>query len=189
MPNETLSSDTIPRRPAADHSCVILITCEEYLWDQQSIDYEILFQNLTQETLKAINCSLYPEISILLTNNNAIEKLNATYRNKNQPTNVLSFPSFEADELANLQSNNNNNLITDDENVPIGDLIFAFEQISQESNEEKKTFKNHVMHLFVHGLLHLFGYDHETEEEGQEMENLEIKILKRFDIKNPYEDQ
>lgn len=107
------------------------------------------------------------ELSIMLSNNNHIQKLNKEYRGKDRPTNVLSFPSDEEDYL--------------------GDLIFAYETVDEESIEQSKPFDAHFTHLLVHGVLHLLGYDHMNDQEAEEMEALEIQILADLNIKNPYE--
>jgi probable rRNA maturation factor len=71
----------------------------------------------------------------------------------------------------------------------LGDIILAFEKISQEAAQQQKTLRDHTAHLIVHGVLHLLGYNHETIEEAEEMETREIAILARFDISNPYDDR
>ncbi len=107
------------------------------------------------------------EISIVLTNDKTIQSLNNNYRGKDKATNVLSFPQ-------------------NDERM-LGDVIMAFETIQREATEQKKTFPNHYTHMLIHGTLHLLGFDHETQEEAEEMESLEISLLESLGIKNPYE--
>ncbi len=70
----------------------------------------------------------------------------------------------------------------------LGDIVLAFETIAREAVEQNKDFSAHLTHLLVHGTLHLLGYDHENDQEAQEMEGLEIEILKKMGINNPYED-
>ena len=106
-------------------------------------------------------------VSVCLTNDQEMTDLNVRYRSKSGPTNVLSFPQ----DLPGI----------------LGDIVLAYETIQKEALEQNKTFLNHVTHLFIHGLLHLKGYDHETPEESQTMENLEIKALTTLGIGNPYE--
>lgn len=113
------------------------------------------------------------ELSILFTDDAAIRKLNAEWRGKDKPTNVLSFPAFPPDK--------------DGPPPPmLGDIALAEETVRREALDEGKPFESHLSHLLVHGLLHLLGYDHETEAEAQEMEALERQILARLAISDPY---
>lgn len=102
------------------------------------------------------------------------QELNSTYRDKDKPTNVLSFP-FENPPGLN-------------EPLPIlGDLVVCAEVVAQEADEQNKTNLSHWAHMIVHGSLHLLGYDHINETEALQMESLEIEILKQLSISNPYE--
>lgn len=119
--------------------------------------------------IKAIESSLSTsmgELAIVLTDDAAIAPLNNIYRGKAKPTNVLSFPAEEEGML--------------------GDVLLAYETIAREAEEQNKTLKAHAMHLVVHGVLHLLGYDHENERDAEKMESQEIVILKRLGIENPY---
>jgi probable rRNA maturation factor len=71
---------------------------------------------------------------------------------------------------------------------PLGDIAVAYETVAREAEEERKTFKDHLTHLLVHGLLHLLGYDHELEAEAEIMEGLEVKALASIGIADPYRD-
>ncbi len=117
-------------------------------------------------------------ISLLFTGDAAIRVLNHQWRGKDKPTNVLSFPAAQAPvpdlELPGLEP------------APLGDIILALETVRREADEEGKTFENHLTHLLVHGFLHLLGYDHETDEEAEEMEALEREILQSLAIPDPY---
>lgn len=113
------------------------------------------------------------EVSLLFTDNDTIKELNAQWRAKDKPTNVLSFPAFPLKPGMAL--------------MPLlGDIVLAFETVQSEAKQEHKPFDDHVSHLVVHGLLHLLGYDHETDAEADEMEGLERKILARLAIPDPY---
>ena len=113
------------------------------------------------------------EISIIFTNDNNIRKINKEYRNCNKVTNVLSFPLYEK-ELFNLKDNY----------ILIGDIILSYDTIKNESVDI--TFKDHLTHLIIHSILHLFGFDHIEDKEAEEMERIEIDILKKMNINNPY---
>ena len=108
------------------------------------------------------------EVSVVLAEDEAVRELNKTYRLTDKPTNVLSFPSEEAGEL--------------------GDIILAYETVKKEAEDAEISFLHHTLHLIVHGFLHLFGYDHEEDENAHHMETMEIQILKKRGIANPYED-
>lgn len=110
-------------------------------------------------------------------------QLNAEYRGKDKPTNVLSFPGCEADELdaaADFAS-------CGGPPVMLGDIIIAGPVVVSEAAEQGKPVLDHFRHLLVHGLLHLLGYDHMADEEAERMEALERKILSQFGVPDPYE--
>ncbi len=109
------------------------------------------------------------EISILLAHDDLVRTLNREYRGKDKSTNVLSFETGE-----------------DGPDAPLGDIILARETVLKEAEEQLKSNKEHFIHLIVHGTLHLLGYDHENEEDAEHMESMEIWILQRLGIKNPY---
>ena len=114
------------------------------------------------------------EISVRLTGDKEIKKLNKQYRNKNSSTNVLSFCSLS------------------DFNHPdaleiLGDIVISKDTILREAKNSKKNFNQHLTHIGIHGLLHLLGYSHDKEKEALIMEGLEIDILKDLGIPNPYE--
>jgi probable rRNA maturation factor len=117
------------------------------------------------------------ELSILFTDNSEISKLNQQHRNKNSPTNILSFP--DTDELIY----NKNDL---DKELYLGDLALSYEQIMTESLESNISFYNHFTHLLIHGILHLLGYDHHNNEDAIKMESLEVKLLETLNITTPY---
>lgn len=118
----------------------------------------------------------HADISIVLADDSFVQNLNKIYRHKDKPTNVLSFPQTELDEIKNGMPM-----------CSLGDIIIAFETIKRESQEQKKTIQHHFTHMLVHGCLHLLHFDHETDEDAEVMEQREIEILKTLGIKNPYE--
>jgi probable rRNA maturation factor len=114
------------------------------------------------------------ELSILLTADAAVQELNRAWRQRDKPTNVLSFPAPVPVGAPGPR--------------PLGDIALAFETVEQEARTERKALAEHTAHLIVHGLLHLLGYDHETDAEAQIMEALEVKALARMGIADPYRD-
>lgn len=117
-----------------------------------------------------------PELTVTLTNDKSIKVLNRDYREKDKPTNVLSFPMWE--NMAEIPNGAGS--------IPLGDIIIAFETIQREAIEQEKTLADHFTHMLIHGFLHLLGYDHMNEADANAMESLEIKILKKLSISNPY---
>lgn len=118
-------------------------------------------------------------ISISLSTNEEVQNLNAQWRGQDKPTNVLSFPMLEADELGALAN-------TDDGEVLLGDMILAHSICVAEAEEKGIPLAQHVTHLIVHGTLHLLGYDHLEDDEADHMEALEAKALASLGIANPY---
>ena len=113
------------------------------------------------------------ELAVVLTDDAAIRALNRDWRGKDAATNVLSFPAKEA---------------RPDRRAPrlLGDIVIAYETVAREAAAEGKPFMHHLAHLAVHGFLHLVGYDHEANEGADAMEALEIAILARLDVPDPY---
>lgn len=121
------------------------------------------------------------ELSVLLTNDDAIQQLNREYRDRDKPTNVLSFPALEQGEIELF--------LREGRDIPpyplsLGDIIIALETIQREAPPEK--LKDHFTHLVIHGLLHLLGYDHEEDVAAELMEGREKEILSKMAIDDPY---
>lgn len=121
--------------------------------------------------------SLKKTLSILLTNDDEIWQINKKFRNINKPTNILSFTS---------KNNFNNDFTNSSIEFHLGDIILSMERIFEESIIENKSFNDHFMHILVHGILHVFGFDHKNDTQRKKMEEKEIKILSNLGIKDPY---
>ncbi|MCR9257887.1 MAG: rRNA maturation RNase YbeY [Alphaproteobacteria bacterium] len=115
-------------------------------------------------------------IVLLFTDDEAVRRLNHDFRDQDKPTNVLSFPADPGD-LAYLPEG---------EVLPLGDIALAFETCRGEAARDGKSLKDHVTHLVVHGMLHIFGYDHLDDGSASEMEGLEIRVLARLGVDDPY---
>jgi probable rRNA maturation factor len=120
------------------------------------------------------------EISVRLTDDAEVRTLNAQYRQKDKPTNVLSFPMIQPDLLETVTAN------SDDGEVLLGDIVLAFETCAREAQEKGASLADHATHLIVHGTLHLLGYDHMVEDEAEAMEAIEIETLASLGIADPY---
>ena len=114
------------------------------------------------------------QVFLLFTSDADIQVMNRKWRNKDRPTNVLSFPAAEMP-------------VPNGEVALLGDVVLAYETVEREAAEQGKTLTAHSSHLIVHGILHLLGYDHETDADANAMENEERRILADLDIADPYE--
>ncbi len=142
---------------------------------------------LAEQALEAAR-SLAPELanprlttSLLFTCDAQVRRLNRKWRGKDQPTNVLSFPMLEREDLLALAFDGPPELF--------GDIALAGEICTREAEEKGVSLDHHAAHLIIHGLLHLAGYDHEiSAEDAAAMEALEIKALALMGIADPYSD-
>ncbi len=137
--------------------------------DDAPVD-ESNLMNILQNVLENSNQS-ESELLVRLVEKTEIQALNSAYRNQQRPTNVLSFPSDLPIEI--------NQAI-------LGDVVICTEVVADEAKAQHKTFENHLIHMAIHGTLHLLGYDHIDSKQAQVMEALEVKILQTLDIANPY---
>ncbi len=135
-----------------------------------SIDVQNL-SNTLQQVLQDLGKSQH-ELLVRLVDKAEIQSLNKTYRHQDKPTNVLSFPSDLPVEIT--------------EQI-LGDVVICLEVVDKEARAQNKTFANHLIHMAIHGTLHLLGFDHIDAKEADEMEGLEIKILQKIGIDNPYQ--
>jgi probable rRNA maturation factor len=117
--------------------------------------------------------NISPSVAVALIDDRAMQKLNRTYRGKDKPTNVLSFPAGEASEGKRKSR-------------LLGDIAIALGTVKREAKAQGKSVDDHVMHLMVHAVLHLLGYDHESDPDAEEMEALECKALATLGVADPY---
>ncbi|MDF2604470.1 rRNA maturation RNase YbeY [Sphingomonas sp.] len=120
------------------------------------------------------------EVSIRLTSDVEVQALNHQYRGKDKPTNVLSFPMVQSDLIDTVSQN------SDDGEVLLGDIVLAHGVCTAEAAERGISVADHATHLIVHGTLHLLGYDHINDDEGDAMEAIERDALASLGIADPY---
>lgn len=142
------------------------------------------WESLANRALEAV-ATVAPEIanerlsaSVLFTSDEDVHALNREWRDKDRPTNVLSFPMLERGELVGLAKDGPPELL--------GDIALAWETCQREAEEKGVPVEEHAAHLVVHGLLHLAGHDHGEDSEAEVMEAIEVKALASMGIGNPY---
>jgi probable rRNA maturation factor len=137
-------------------------------------------QPLAEQTVRAAIAAAHAtvstaegELSILLTDDSTIQKLNRDWRGIDKATNVLSFPGAKVNGSGRI----------------LGDIVMAYETLVRECDDEGRIFLHHLAHLTVHGFLHLVGYDHQTDATAEAMEALESRIMTRLKMPDPYLDR
>ena len=150
---------------------------------QEHID--VALSQVITETLegKVFKNFSHLELSIVLADDEKLQELNGEYRKKDKATNILSFPSLDEEEL--------DLYFVQGADIPkmpftLGDIIISLETLRLEALQSGKKIENHFIHLIIHGLLHLLGYDHIQDEEAKFMESCEIRLLNNLNIKDPY---
>lgn len=121
-------------------------------------------------------------VSVKLSDNAEVHALNREWRDKDKPTNVLSFPMLDDDEIDALLDGTYNA-----PEILLGDIILAYETCAAEAAEKEISIADHATHLVIHGMLHLLGHDHIEDEEAEAMEALEVKALASMGLHNPYD--
>ena len=151
----------------------INVLSEEKSWTKKIKKRNLFFNDLCKyfpKEYRFANKKIF--LTLLLSNNKNIKKLNKEFRNKNKHTDILSFPFNQ--KIKSLKE------------FYLGDIIISFEYMNHPKNLDSHNFKINVIKTFIHGFLHLLGYDHNDEESANNMENLEISILNSIGIDNPY---
>ena len=152
------------------------------------IDWSTLAERAVKAALlqtpdaELITKSAMVEVSVKLSDDAEVQQLNAAYRGKDKPTNVLSFPMVQQDLIEAIN-------IGDDGETLLGDIILAHETCAREAAERGISLADHATHLIVHGTLHLVGHDHENDAEADTMEALETRALETLGLADPYGDR
>ena len=141
---------------------MIEIEVEDDAWSGAIPDVEAVVARAAQQVAPP------GDVVILLTDDEAVRDLNARFRGKDRPTNVLSFPAPE-----NARPH-------------LGDVVLAYGVCAAEAAAQKKPFADHLSHLVIHGILHLMGHDHEADDEAEEMEAKERTLLAALGVPDPY---
>jgi probable rRNA maturation factor len=160
IPKTTMSQLTLPITEV-----LVVATC----W-QTEPDAEAVIQRAIAAAAEAVDADLgEAELAVMLTDDSGIRTLNNNWRGFDKPTNVLSFPA--AKETGGKL---------------LGDIALAYETLARECADEQRDFLHHLAHLTVHGFLHLIGYDHQTDQQADEMEGLESRIMRSMNMPDPY---
>ena len=148
------------------------ITPESDLWHAIA-DIETIIGRAVTAAVTESGATLHPaaELSVVLSDDAHVRALNRDWRQIDKATNVLSFPAVQG-ALSSAPL--------------LGDIVLAYETLEREAQAEGKPLDHHLAHLVVHGTLHLFGFDHETDDEAEDMEALERQALQRLGIPDPY---
>lgn len=157
---------------------MIVLDCvsESPLWDRHP-EMEVVAERALAQAAQHCGVKLLDgvEVSLLLVDDARMRVMNKEWREKDRPTNVLSFQSVPPERLASAPF--------------LGDIVLACETVEREAREEGKSFDDHAAHLVVHGFLHLLGHDHMNDAEAEVMEALETRILAALGIADPYADE
>jgi len=148
----------------------------------RGIAIKLIIETEINEILKSPKCKLL-NLDITLVNDRQIKAINCKFRNKNKATDILSFPMINCEEIKNIGLKH---LLKKQENIFLGDIVICLETIRKDTIKSGKGFKNHLYHLLLHSILHLIGYDHINYKDAKKMEDVEISILRKFGISNPY---
>ena len=147
----------------------------EYLGSFSENEIKMILKKSISEVLKEMDFKKEYYLSVLLTNDNGIKKINKKYRKVNKATNVLSFPQ------------NDERLITKKRfKIILGDIVISLEKIIKESKLQNKKPSDHLTHMVIHSLLHLLGFNHEKLKDFKIMKKKEINILSKLSISSPY---
>ncbi|MGO1119425.1 rRNA maturation RNase YbeY [Rhodovibrionaceae bacterium A322] len=151
---------------------IIDVAVAEGAWEDGLPQAQELARDVAAQVLDGFDEGDAFEVSLVLADDALLQQLNRDYRQKDKPTNVLSFPADTPSP--------------EGEPELLGDVILSYSTCRREAEEQGKTLQDHFTHLLVHGLLHLLGFDHEADAEAEEMEALEREILADLGIADPY---
>ena len=146
---------------------LFILQNQDYLIEDKLIDKLKNAFTIICDEEKLSECSL----NLKILNDHEMKNLNNKFRNKDSSTNVLSFTN---EDISKKVTGN------------IGDIAINYEYVQRESKEYNKSFDSHMIHMLIHGIYHILGFDHENDETADIMENKEIILLEKLNINNPY---
>ena len=145
------------------------LTQIEFLDIEEDDEYSKIIEKVVEKCFEEENLlKTHLYLSVILTTPNQIQEMNNTYRKINKATDVLSFPMFEKNEIANLDNTNEDIL---------GDMVISIERVEEQAKEYGHSFERELAYMVVHSFYHLLGYDHMTEEDKKEMREKEENVL------------
>ncbi len=164
-----------PLQPEPDPDLAIDIAVSDARWTEIDRDLEAAVESAVRATIgHAGLAAAEAEISVVLGDDALVRQLNQTFRDTDRATNVLSFALTEGEAVPASGP------------VMLGDVVLAFDTVAREAGEQSKSRRDHALHLVVHGVLHLIGYDHGSEAEARVMERMETRVLADLGIADPY---
>jgi probable rRNA maturation factor len=174
-------------RKKVSDTALVEAVCEDDRWNADSLT--TLAERAARATLAHLGLSpdLF-EIALLACDDARISALNAEFRAKPSPTNVLSWPAWDLSAEDDGGTPDMPEEGTSDDPESLGDIALAYDTCTREAREQGKSFEAHVTHLIVHSVLHLLGYDHIRDKDAALMEETELQILAQLGVANPYED-
>lgn len=153
----------------------ITLHIKDERWEERIPNISTLTQKAVSKTLQFLQLGILDlEMSVVFADDPFLQEYNVRYRGKDKPTNVLSFSALGTPLVVKEGDN-------------LGDIMIAYETMEKEAQAQGKTLQDHTVHIIVHGVLHLIGYNHEEDDEAEKMEKTEIEILKTLGVQNPYE--
>jgi len=167
---------------AAPEPSYLFVTIEADAWTETVPEVSALCDQAVISVLDTVCPALQgASVSLLLADDARVRELNRTYREQDKPTNVLSFPATLT------RPGETPRTAFDGVPLALGDIVLAYETVVGEAAAQDKPVEHHLVHLVVHGTLHLLGYDHMTDADAELMEGLEVRILAGLGIPDPYE--
>lgn len=154
----------------------VAVTIDAGVWADRTPSLDTMAAAAVRAAIARVQAATAPEraeVSVAFSDDATVQRLNRTYRGRDAPTNVLSFPIEDCDDC-------------DDAPRLLGDVVLAYETCAREASASGISLDDHIRHLVVHGVLHLLGFDHEEDAAAERMERLETAILAELGVPDPY---